>query len=146
MLFLAEQLHAQGADLSNSLVVMGSEVPFPFEQVRSSIAVAGLPENVTDAMPDLESINVASRLASMQGYTGCMQGFVTDVAIAWLDALSAEERAEVEVFACGPEPMLEAAARVAADYDLPCELCLEEFMACAVGGCAGCAVAVHYRR
>ena len=38
--------------------------------------------------------------------------------------------------------MLEAAARVAAKFGLPCQLCLEEYMACAVGGCAGCAVPV----
>ena len=31
-------------------------------------------------------------------------------------------------------------ARLAASFDLPCQVCLEEFMACAVGGCAGCAV------
>jgi len=39
--------------------------------------------------------------------------------------------------------MLEAAAKVAAEFNIPCQLCLEEYMACAVGGCAGCAVPVH---
>jgi dihydroorotate dehydrogenase electron transfer subunit len=39
--------------------------------------------------------------------------------------------------------MLEAAARLARDYDLPCQVSLEEFMACAVGGCAGCTVRVE---
>jgi dihydroorotate dehydrogenase electron transfer subunit len=38
--------------------------------------------------------------------------------------------------------MLEAVARLAADYELPCQVSLEEFMACAVGGCAGCVVEV----
>ena len=44
------------------------------------------------------------------------------------------------MFACGPTPMLKAVAELAAQYDLPCQVSLEEFMACAVGGCAGCAV------
>jgi len=26
---------------------------------------------------------------------------------------------------------------------VPCQLCLEEYMACAVGGCAGCAVPIY---
>ena len=52
-------------------------------------------------------------------------------------------RASVEMFACGPEPMLEAAASLAGRFSIPCQLCLEEYMACAVGGCAGCAVPVY---
>jgi len=39
--------------------------------------------------------------------------------------------------------MLEATARLAAEYGLPCQVSLEEFMACAVGGCAGCTVPVN---
>jgi dihydroorotate dehydrogenase electron transfer subunit len=31
---------------------------------------------------------------------------------------------------------------VAREYDLPVQVSLEEFMACAVGGCAGCVVEV----
>ena len=39
--------------------------------------------------------------------------------------------------------MLKAVAALAAKYDLPCQVSLEEFMACAVGGCAGCAVKIN---
>jgi dihydroorotate dehydrogenase electron transfer subunit len=143
MVFLAEQLHQAGISLDDSLVLMGSEVPFPFEQVNSNVAVAGLPATATDGMPELENLGIASRLASLQNYTGCYQGYVTDFAAEWLRSLPAEARNEVEIFACGPEPMLEAAARVAAEFSVSCQLCLEEFMACAVGGCAGCAVPVY---
>jgi dihydroorotate dehydrogenase electron transfer subunit len=38
--------------------------------------------------------------------------------------------------------MLAAVARLAAELDLPCQVSLEEHMACAVGGCAGCTVEV----
>ena len=47
------------------------------------------------------------------------------------------------MFACGPTPMLAAAARLAREFAVPCQVALEEFMACAVGGCAGCTVAVR---
>jgi dihydroorotate dehydrogenase electron transfer subunit len=143
MVFLAEQLHQAGVSLDNSLVLMGSEVPFPFEQTNSNISVSGLPTTATDGMPELESIGIASRLASLQNFAGCYQGYVTDLAAEWLGSLSADALNEVEIFACGPEPMLEAAARVAAEFSVSCQLCLEEFMACAVGGCAGCAVPVY---
>ncbi len=43
----------------------------------------------------------------------------------------------------GPQAKTATSDRSAADYDLPCEVSLEEYMACAVGGCAGCAVAVR---
>ena len=39
--------------------------------------------------------------------------------------------------------MLAASAALARRYRLPCQVSLEEFMACAVGGCAGCTVAVR---
>jgi dihydroorotate dehydrogenase electron transfer subunit len=68
---------------------------------------------------------------------------VTDLAAEWLGSLPEAARAEVEVFACGPTPMLRAIARVAQRFKVPCQVSLEEFMACAVGGCAGCAVEVQ---
>jgi dihydroorotate dehydrogenase electron transfer subunit len=39
--------------------------------------------------------------------------------------------------------MLKAAAALARDFGLPCQVSLEEFMACAVGGCAGCTVRIN---
>ena len=39
--------------------------------------------------------------------------------------------------------MLEAVAKLARNYNLPCQVSLEEYMACAVGGCAGCVVEVQ---
>lgn len=44
------------------------------------------------------------------------------------------------IFACGPTPMLKAVARAAAERNIPCQLSLEERMACGIGACLGCAV------
>jgi dihydroorotate dehydrogenase electron transfer subunit len=38
--------------------------------------------------------------------------------------------------------MLHAVATLAATFGLPCQLAVEEFMACGVGGCAGCTVEI----
>jgi len=122
---------------------MGSEVPFPFTPRPSRFLLPGMPDAVIAGMPLLEDWDVPSRLASLQGYPGCFEGYITGLARHWLDALSAAERNEVSVFACGPHPMLAATAALADEYDLPCQVSLEEFMACAVGGCAGCTVEIN---
>lgn len=44
-----------------------------------------------------------------------------------------------EIFACGPTPMLRAVAAEAEKRGIPCQISLEERMACGVGACLGCA-------
>ena len=44
------------------------------------------------------------------------------------------------VLACGPKPMLKNVADVAAEYGVPCQVSMEERMACGVGACLGCAI------
>jgi dihydroorotate dehydrogenase electron transfer subunit len=141
MIFLAEQLKRQAG--RQPLVLLGSEVPFPFEQQPSRILVSGIPDGVIATMPLLEDWGVPCRLASLQGYAGCYDGYITELARGWLDALDDRQRSEVEIFACGPHPMLEATATLARDYELPCQVSVEEFMACAVGGCAGCVIEIQ---
>jgi dihydroorotate dehydrogenase electron transfer subunit len=138
MIFLAETIRAERG--LAPLVLMGSEVPFPFELVESRLAVPGARKPATHAVALLEQWGVPSRLASNAGLAGAHRGYITDLARAWLEALTAEQRAEVQVFACGPTPMLKAAAKLAREFDLPCQVALEEYMACGVGGCAGCTV------
>jgi dihydroorotate dehydrogenase electron transfer subunit len=142
MVFLAEALQRSGGAWK-PLVLMGSEVPFPFRTRPSRILVPGVPAPVIASMPLLDDLGVPSRLASGAGFAGCYEGYVTELADHWLAGLSDEARSEVEIFACGPTPMLRAVARVAEVRQVAAQVCLEEYMACAVGGCAGCAVAVH---
>jgi dihydroorotate dehydrogenase electron transfer subunit len=143
MVFLAERLCAAGGAAWKPLVLMGSEVPFPFRTRPSSLIVPGIPAGAIGCMPLLEEWGVPSRLASAADLPGCFQGFVTELADEWLASLSAAELGEVEVFSCGPTRMLEASAKLARRYGVPCQVSLEEFMACAVGGCAGCTVQVR---
>jgi dihydroorotate dehydrogenase electron transfer subunit len=142
MVFIADALRRDKRAAWKPFVAMGSEIPFPFNARPSQIVVPGVPEGVIAAMPLLEDWGIASRLASKQGYAGCHDGFVTDLGREWLRALPAGARGEVEIFACGPTPMLRAVAALAQEFALPCQVSLEEHMACAVGGCAGCAVEV----
>jgi len=142
MVFLAESLKDRTDAEWKPLVLMGSEIPFPFQARPSTILVPGIPDGVIACMPLLDGWGVPSRLATLAGFAGCFDGYVTDLAAAWLSSLDEQALAEVEMFACGPTPMLQATARVARRFGVPCQVSLEEFMACAVGGCAGCAVPV----
>jgi dihydroorotate dehydrogenase electron transfer subunit len=142
MVFLAERLRERTDAKWLPLVLMGSEIPFPFRTRPSQILVAGIPAGAIACMPMLDEWGIASRLASKSDFPGCFDGFVTELADAWLASLGPEQLREVEIFSCGPMPMLAATARLARKFSVPCQASLEEFMACAVGGCAGCTVLV----
>jgi dihydroorotate dehydrogenase electron transfer subunit len=55
-----------------------------------------------------------------------------------------EERLRVSkpeaIYVCGPHPMMRAVAAIAARTGIPCQVSLEERMACGIGACLGCAV------
>ena len=60
-------------------------------------------------------------------------GLVTELLLEELDG-------HVEVYACGPPPMLEAVRRLCAERAVPAQLALESGMACGFGACFGCVV------
>ncbi|GIK35317.1 MAG: hypothetical protein AMXMBFR45_04220 [Gammaproteobacteria bacterium] len=141
--FLAMRLAADTATTWRPVAFFGSEVPFPFKAGRGALPLHGLDHRLDACQPDLEALGVPSRLASLAGFDGCYPGYVTALAGDWLAALHDDDHDRVALYACGPHPMLRAVAGLARDFDLPAQLCLEEFMACGVGGCAGCAVPVQ---
>src|SRR3984893_1969432 len=143
MVVLAERTAAAGGTARKPLVLMGSEVPFPFRTRPSRLIVPGIPAGAIACMPLLAAWGRTSRLARRADLPGCFPGLVTELADAWLASLSAAELGEVEIFSCGPTPMLEASAKLARRYGVTCQVALEEVMACAVGGCAGCTVLVR---
>jgi len=139
MIAVAQKL--KGDSSYKPFAILGSEVPFPFDEkvAENGLNFAG----ATHTMPLLEEWGVECRLASLQSYQGVYQGYVTDLAREYLNTLSVDEMSQVEVYSCGPHLMLEAVAKLACEFNLPCQVSLEEFMACAVGGCAGCTVLVQ---
>lgn len=142
MVFVADSMRQDSATW-NPMAILGSELPFPFAECRSSIATPWAGEHVSATMPLLEDWGIPCRLATLSGFDGCFNGYVTDLADLWLASLSEDELQKTELFSCGPTPMLKAVAALADKYNLPCQVSLEEFMACAVGGCAGCTVRIR---
>jgi dihydroorotate dehydrogenase electron transfer subunit len=51
--------------------------------------------------------------------------------------------ASVMIYACGPEPMLAAVARLAAAYGRPSQVSVERVMGCGLGGCYSCVIRVR---
>jgi dihydroorotate dehydrogenase electron transfer subunit len=53
---------------------------------------------------------------------------------------SRDPGAPLMVYACGPEGMLAATARVSAAHNRPCQVSVERIMGCGLGGCYSCVV------
>ncbi len=66
-------------------------------------------------------------------------GFVTHHLEEWLRGNS-NAVTDTIVYSCGPEPMLAETARLAAKYNVPCQVSMERLMACGIGLCQSCAV------
>jgi dihydroorotate dehydrogenase electron transfer subunit len=80
---------------------------------------------------------VPMRLATEDGSAGT-RGLVTHV----LEPLLSEADAgPIEIFACGPTPMLRAVGNLAARAGVRCQLALESQMPCGIGVCLGCVTA-----
>ncbi len=141
MIFLAETIKKEEPG-HLPFVIMGSEIPFPFKTQPSSIVVPGMPAEVIAGMALLDDWQIPSRLCSLNNYPGCYQGYVTDLSKLWLENLDQAGLDQVEIFSCGPTAMLKAVTDLARQFNVSCQISLEEFMACAVGGCAGCVVKV----
>jgi len=144
MIFLADTIRRSESDY-RPLAIFGSELPYPFKLVQSKFVLPALSNSTRHAsgLKILEDWGVPSRLSSLQSLSGCFKGYVTDLARLWLASQNETQLRETSVYACGPEPMLKAVAALASEFDLPCQISLEEYMACAVGGCAGCVVKIN---
>lgn len=83
--------------------------------------------------PDVGRVTVTTE----DGSAGA-RGRVTDA----LPGLVREDRPG-GLYACGPMPMLEAVSRFAEGERLPCQIAVEEFMACGIGVCWTCVFPVR---
>jgi dihydroorotate dehydrogenase electron transfer subunit len=88
-----------------------------------------------------ERLGVKLVLTTENGARG-EKGRVTVPLEAALKALGAANAAMV--YACGPEPMLEAVAKLAARYQQPSQVSVERVMGCGLGGCYSCVVPVKH--
>ncbi len=85
---------------------------------------------------DFEQIGVTVTCCTDNGSVG-ISGNVIDLLASYLQTQVAGQ-----IFACGPTPMLRALQTLVKRKKLTAQLSLEAYMACGLGACLGCAVAV----
>jgi dihydroorotate dehydrogenase electron transfer subunit len=90
-----------------------------------------------------ERLSVRVVLATEDGSRGA-RGYIT---AALADALQTftgsgdnDVSSGLKLYACGPTPMMEAVAKLAAAHRRPCDVSLEQTMGCGLGGCYSCVV------
>jgi dihydroorotate dehydrogenase electron transfer subunit len=89
---------------------------------------------------EFEALGVARHWTTEDGTAG-VRGLVTEALGAVLDPVGGA----VEILSCGPMPMMAAVAQIARERRLPCQVSVEERMACGFGICIGCAVKLSAR-
>jgi dihydroorotate dehydrogenase electron transfer subunit len=89
------------------------------------------------AVEDFEKLGVSLGIATEDGSVG-VRGLVTRLLEESFAGLRKDEQATV--YACGPSAMMRRVAELAARDDRPCQVSLENHMACGFGVCLGCAV------
>lgn len=67
------------------------------------------------------------------------KGYATDILRHLLEVVKCQTSG---IYACGPHPMLKAAAHIAYLSGIQCQVSLDERMACGIGVCLGCPVKV----
>ena len=86
------------------------------------------------SVSDLESIGIAVHIATDDGSIG-HHGYVTEILT---DLLSETHWQRPTIYACGPHGMLATVTKIAADFEVPAQIAMENRMGCAMGVCLGC--------
>ncbi|OUT62851.1 MAG: dihydroorotate dehydrogenase electron transfer subunit [Planctomycetaceae bacterium TMED10] len=87
-----------------------------------------------------EHLGVDVRVSTDDGTAG-HKGLVTDLVKGVLSEKKADE--QIRIVCCGPEPMMESVAAIAAQSDISCQVSLETPMACGIGICFSCVTRVR---
>jgi dihydroorotate dehydrogenase electron transfer subunit len=98
--------------------------------VRTAAFAAGI--------ADFQDAEVDVELATDDGSAG-FRGLVTDLLLQWL----ARHERPVRLIGCGPHAMLETLSRIAESRGIPCDVSIENQMACGFGACFSCVAPIR---
>ncbi|MCX5686510.1 MAG: dihydroorotate dehydrogenase electron transfer subunit [Candidatus Omnitrophica bacterium] len=90
---------------------------------------------------DFKKIGCDVSVSTEDGSRG-YKGLVTNLLNKLFDDETIKPSNDTTIYACGPVGMLKTVARIAKTNQIPCQVSLEERMACGVGVCLGCPVKV----
>ncbi|MFH1848344.1 MAG: dihydroorotate dehydrogenase electron transfer subunit [Candidatus Omnitrophota bacterium] len=105
---------------------------FAAQRIKGAKALIGGKDKETLlCQKEFMALGCGVEVATESGERG-KKGFVTSL----MDKLPKK----ANLYACGPKAMLREVSRIAQKEKLSCQLLLEEYMACGIGACLGCAV------
>jgi len=110
-------------------------VPVPLRTESPNVDPTTLPE----CFRAIVAPCVKLRLSTDDGSAG-LKGFVSHAVEDVVRSLPVGE--SPAIFTCGPMPMLKSVVLLARKYNLPCQVSLEEMMACGIGTCQACVIRV----
>jgi dihydroorotate dehydrogenase electron transfer subunit len=139
---------ADGPRFTQGYMVAGGVGLAPFATLAESLAAARVPTTLFYGarsarelfyLDFFKQLGIRLVLSTEDGSAG-VRGRVTKPLEDELKSLAPNA---AMVYACGPEPMLEAVAKLAARYEQPSEVSVERVMGCGLGGCYSCVIPVH---
>jgi dihydroorotate dehydrogenase electron transfer subunit len=132
---LAKLLRAEHPDTS-IITFVGAKTAksLPFEGRFDEV-----PEQIDFLIPAFAEYGIPSAITTDDGSAG-RRGFITERLAQWLDEQHDWSPPETIIYACGPEAMLAAVARLATAWNIDCQISMERRMACGIGLCQSCAV------
>ena len=109
-------------------------------QVKIYFGAKTISETINLEALGLEGCDI--QYATEDGSKG-FNGLVTESLKTFLTVGSAADFVNASIFCCGPFKMAAAVSEIALAVDLPCQVSMEEKMACGVGACLGCVTATR---
>jgi dihydroorotate dehydrogenase electron transfer subunit len=138
MFYLAQALHAAGWD---AVALVGATT-------RDLLAVEFVdgvePDSTGGPRPCVAQFaryGFPAVVTTNDGTCG-LRGLMTLGLERMLRRQSPREAKQTVLFTCGPEPMMRAAADLAAAHGVSCQVCMEQAMACGMGTCQSCVVKI----
>jgi dihydroorotate dehydrogenase electron transfer subunit len=132
---------------TEALLVAGGYGIAPFLLFSNELRASGVAARLFYGGRSAEDLQLLARFAPLgvgvaaateDGSLG-HRGLVTDPLEAYLDA----RPGPCQLYACGPEPMLRAVARIASSRGLQAQVSLDPWMGCGIGTCLGCVVKIR---
>ena len=119
LFFLAQRLKER-----NALVLIGARTK---EEILSK--------------KEFVNLGLDVKISTDDGSAG-FRGKVTELlrSILRINEQTNQWTSEQIIYACGPKPMLKEISIISRQYNIPAQICLDEYMACGLGICLGCMV------
>lgn len=115
----------------------GSQLPVPTSLRTETPNID--PNTLPECFRPIVAPSVKLRISTDDGSVG-LKGFVSHAVEDVLRSLPPGE--SVAIFTCGPMPMLKSVVLLARKHTVPCQVSLEEMMACGIGTCQACVIRV----